>query len=242
MWNKSQVFLSLQKTWILMFSGVMVLKVFDKPDQDLPFYPWIESHVPTWFHQHQQHTHLHTHTYNATELVKVPSVIISAHLPVRLTVPEPIIFSYLCTVYFSESILRHFFSSACLVHGGTRVIGRCECEKVLLEKAYLDQFQGCIMGRAGAGGGEAHLCGNLGALWAERPALSGHLWERGRAVHLPQVRGSAGERSHYEERWALCPPPPAPSLGFSLGFSPTNLSREMCLFLSLHSYNCFFPF
>lgn len=83
------------------------------------------------------------------------------------------------------------------------MIGRCECEKVLLQKAYLDQFQGCIMGRAGAAGVEegAHITvADLSVFSAERLALSGHLWERGRAILLPQVRGSTGELSHYEER------------------------------------------
>lgn len=56
------------------------------------------------------------------------------------------------------------------------MIGMYECEKVLRQKGYLDQFQGPAAGRAGLQGERAgtHRA-SVNAFWAERPALSGHL-------------------------------------------------------------------
>lgn len=55
----------------------------------------------------------------------------------------------------------------------------------------------------------------------------------GRVIPLPQVRGSTGERSHYEERWALSVPCPA-----SLVLSPSNLFREICAFAYEWEHGC----
>ena len=75
---------------------------------------------------------------------------------------------------------------------------------------------GCRGRETGRGGTHS---GSVSAFRAERLALSGHLWEvegGGRVIPLPQVRGWTGERSHYEERWALSVPCPPCSVFLSL--------------------------
>lgn len=85
--------------------------------------------------------------------------------------------------------------------------------------------------RGGPGCGGRQRAGthrrNLSAFSAQRVALSNHLWEVGEkwvcvcvggVIPLPQVRWWTGERSHYEERWALSA---LPSCSF-----PSNLGGE----------------
>lgn len=132
----------------------------------------------------------------------------------RLSVPEPIIYACLCLLLCA---LYVFFSSSC-------TSWRCVIGSVRVwESSRSESLPGSVSGlgrrvRRPLGGGGTHS-GSISAFSTERVALSGHLsdvedggWKRrgrgrgrgrGRVIPLPQVRGWTGERSHYEESWAL---------------------------------------
>lgn len=96
---------------------------------------------------------------------------------------------------------------------GRCVIGRCECEKV----SPWESLPGSVSGPRRGAGRVGMLCGSLS--WKDgfiRPSLwGGAEGRRGAGVisPLPQVRGSTGEPSHYEVRWALSVLPPLISPG-----------------------------
>lgn len=176
---------------------------------------------------------------------------VSTHLPVRVTVPEPIIFPYLyslllclCSCVFTGCTLRvsHFFFPYLLLQsfGRCEWLAACECEKLLHEESQAGSVSGPGHGAGRAVGGDREL--ELTVAISVRFQLKGWLyltisgrWGRsecvcvGGVIPLPQVRWWTGERSHYEERWALSA---LPSCSF-----PSNLGGE-CASGSAFAYEC----
>lgn len=96
----------------------------------------------------------------------------------RLPVPEPIIFPYLCIVCFCVSF------HVCAVYLVTLFTGEVRDWQVRVWESSPSESFTWISFRAGPQGGlgfrgerAGTLCGNLRAFSTERPALSGHLWE-----------------------------------------------------------------